>query len=153
MNLKHFTKEGNVYTMKPQFGMAIILIGGLLLVAFGSYYADIMGLMWVMLALAVLSFLAIMTKKLTIDMNKKEIHAKVGLVKPAVVIPIDSIQNFELYSLSQNFIRTNTALNVYYINKKGKEKSSGIAQGFTTSAMQNILNEIEEILANDTNNR
>src|SRR5690554_1429812 len=153
MNLKHFTKEGNVYSMKTQKTFAIILIGGLLLVTFATYYAEMPTLPWVFLVLAILSAISIISKKLTIDMNKKEIHAKVGLVKPAVVIPIDSIQNFELYSLSQNFIRTNTALNVYYINKKGKEKSSGIAQGFTTSAMQNILNEIEEILANDTNNR
>lgn len=153
MNLKHFKKEGNVYTMKPQYAMAIILIGGLLLFAFGAYYAAIMGLMWVMLALAVLSFWAIRTKKLSIDKNKRVIYAKNGLVQPAVIISIDSIQNFELYSLSQNFIRTNTALNVYYRNENGKEKSVGIAQGFTLSAMQSILNEIEEILADDTNHR
>lgn len=153
MNLKHFTKDGNVYSMKPQYGMAIIVIGGLLLVAFGSYYADIIGLMWVMLALAVLSFLAITSKKLSINMNKREIHAKVGLVKPATIIPIDKIQNFELYSLSQGFVRTNTALNVYYLNENGKEKSAGIAQGFTLSAMQSILNELEEILANDSGKR
>lgn len=149
MNLKHFTKEGNVYRMKTQETFATILIGGLLLVAFGSYYAEISTLPWVFLVLAILSAISIMTKKLTIDLDKREISAKIGLVKPAVIIPIDSIRNFELYSLSQGFVRTNTALNVYYINKSGKEKSAGIAQGFTLKAMQSILNEIEEILANE----
>ena|SRR5690554_1167319 len=149
MNLKHFTKEGNIYKMKVQKTFAIILIGGLLLVAYGSYYAEISTLPWVFFALAVLSAVAIASKKLEIDLDKGEIRSKIGLVKPAVVIPIDKIQNFELFSMSQNFIRTNTALNVYYINKNGKEKSAGIAQGFTLKAMQNILNEIEEILANE----
>lgn len=153
MNLKHFTKEGNVYSMKTQKTFAIILIGGLLLVTFATYYAEMPTLPWVFLVLAILSAISIISKKLTIDLDKKEIHAKIGLVKPAVIIPIDSIQNFELYSLSQGFIRTNTALNVYYINKNGKEKSAGIAQGFTLKAMQSILNEIEEILANEQSER
>src|SRR5690554_3556564 len=114
MSLKHFTKEGNVYSMKTQKTFAIILIGGLLLVTFATYYAEMPTLPWVFLVLAILSAISIISKKLTIDLDKKEIYAKIGLVKPAVIIPIDSIQNFELYSLSQGFIRTNTALNVYY---------------------------------------
>ena len=149
MNLKHFTKNGNQYTMKIQYGSSVILIGGLFAVAFGAFYIDIPALMWTMLVLGILCIVAIASKKLTIDLDKRVISAKVGLVKPAVIIPFDSIQNFEMYSLSQGFVQTNTALNVYYLNEKGKEKSAGIAQGFTKSAMQSILNEVEDILAQD----
>src|SRR5690554_1774926 len=131
MNLKHFTKEGNVYSMKTQKTFAIILIGGLLLVTFATYYAEMPTLPWVFLVLAILSAISIISKKLTIDLDKKEIHAKIGLVKPAVIIPIDSIQNFELYSLSQGLDRKSTRLNsshvrisyaVFCLKKKKKKK-------------------------------
>lgn len=149
MNLKHFKKEGSLYSMKPQYGSAILLILGLLLFAWGAYYVDIYGLMWVMLILGVLSFWAVATKKLNIDMNKKQLYAKVGLAKPPVTISVDRIQHFELFTISNNFLRTNAMLNAYYLDESGKEKSIQIAQGFTVKAMQSILNEMEEILGDE----
>lgn len=149
MNLEHFKQERNLYNMKPQYGFSIILIIGLFLFAFGAYYANIYGLMWVMLILGILSFWAIASKKLSIDMDRKELYAKVGLVKPAVTISIDNIQRFELFTMSNYLLKTNAILSAYYLDESGKEKSIQIAQGFTVKAMQSILNEIEEIIGNE----
>ncbi|MDR2281766.1 MAG: hypothetical protein LBE37_01075 [Sphingobacterium sp.] len=147
MNLKHFKQEGSLlYEMKPQYGSSIILIAGLFAFAFVGYYVAIYGLMWVMLILGVLSFWAIATKKMSIDMDKRLLHAKVGLAKPQVTISIDSIQRFELFTMSNNFIKTNAMLSAYYLDESGKEKAIQIAQGFRVKAMQSILNEMEEII-------
>lgn len=150
MKLKQFTQDGNLFKMKPLYGFNLILTGGLLLFAFLGYYADLPGLMWTILALAVLSFVSVSRKKLWIDINKKEIYVKSALIAPERTIPIDRIQNFELHTVSQYFIRTNASLNVYYIDQNGNEKLTGLAPGFTVSAIQNILNEIEDILANES---
>ncbi len=150
MNLKHFIKEGNTYKMKPQYGSNLVLVVGLFAVAVLGYWLDIVVLTWMMAIFGVLSILAISQKKLFIDMNNREIQAKVGLAKPEAVIAIDSIRNFELYTVSNNLVKTNTMLNVYYLDKNGKEQSILVAQGFTTSAMQSIINEIEDILDNDS---
>lgn len=78
-------------------------------------------------------------------MHKRTLDAKVGLAKPPVTISIDNIQRFELFTMSNNFFKTNAMLSAYYLDKNGKEKAIQIAQGFTVKAMQSILNEIEEI--------
>lgn len=149
MNLKHFIQEGNLYKMKPQYGSSIVLIIGLFLLAFGAYYVDSYGFMWIMLILGALSFWAIATKKLCIDMAARSLYAKVGLAKPPVTISIDSIQRFELFTMSNNFFKTNTSLSAYFLDENGKEKNIQIAQGFTVKGMQSILNEMEEIIADE----
>ncbi|WP_437922121.1 hypothetical protein [Sphingobacterium sp. LRF_L2] len=149
MNLKHFKRAGNLYKMKPQYGFGIILIIGLLLSAFGAYYADINGLMWIMLTLGILSLWALISKKLHIAMDKRELYAKVGLVKPPVCISIDNIQRFELFTMSTHFFKTNAILSAYYLDENGKEKAIQIAQGFTVKTMQSILNEMEEIIGDE----
>lgn len=149
MNLKHFKQQGSLYSMKPQYGSGILLITGLVLFAFGAYYVDIYGLMWVMLILVILCFWAIATKKLSIEMQKRELYAKVGIGKPALNISIDEIQRFELYTISNHFFKTNAMLSAYYLDENGKEKAIQIAQGFTVKSMQSILNEIEEIIGNE----
>lgn len=153
MNLKHFKKEGNLYSMKPQYGSSILLIMGLFVFAFGAYYVDIYGLMWVMLLLGVLCFWAIVTKKLSIEKDKRELYAKVGLAKAPVTIGIDKIQRFELFTMSNNFFKTNAALSAYYLDENGKEKAIQIAQGFTVKSMQSILNEMEDIIGNERSER
>ncbi len=151
--MKHFTQDGNLYKKKAQITVNIILVVGLLVIAYAGYYAKAPAMMWVFLGLAVFSFLGTITQRLVIDLDNRVISGKMALLKPSFRIPIDNIQNFELYSLSQNFIRTNTALNLYYINDKGKEKVTSIAQAFSMKPIQNILNEIEEILEKDGANR
>ncbi len=149
MNLKHFKQEGKLFEMKTQYGSNIVLVTGLFLCAFGAYYVAIYGLMWIMFILGILSFWAIATKKLKIDMHKRTLDAKVGLAKPPVTISIDNIQHFELFTMSNNFFKTNAMLSAYYLDENGKEKAMQIAQGFTVKAMQSILNEIEEIISNE----
>ncbi|MFD2969087.1 hypothetical protein [Sphingobacterium bambusae] len=147
--LKHFTKDGNTYAMKPQYGFNIVLIAGLFGLAFVSHYTALPILMWIMLALGILSILAIVTKKVIIDMRNTTISIKAGLLRPAArIIPIDNIVNLEFRTVSFNAIRTSTELVVYY-QEKGKEKSMIIVQAFAASAVQNIINEMEEIMEYD----
>ncbi|MBC9909892.1 EbsA family protein [Chitinophaga varians] len=134
--------------MKPQYGFSIFVILLALALAFLGFYIKSPWVMWLFLALAVIFILSAFTKSLVVDMDQKVINVKMALIKPAYTIPIADIQQFELYSLRTNFITTNTTLNVYYL-KDGKEKSASLAQGITKRAMQNILNDIEEIIAND----
>ncbi|PVH25441.1 hypothetical protein DC487_11055 [Sphingobacterium corticibacter] len=153
MNLKHFTKDGNIYKMKPQYGSSLVLIVGLFAMAILGYWLDILILTWMMAIFGVLALLAVTRKKLYIDMDSGEIQAKVGLAKPETHIPIESIQKFELYTVSNNLVKTNAMLNLYYLDRNGQEQSILVAQGFTTSVIQSIINEIEEILENDTTKR
>ncbi|NML39560.1 EbsA family protein [Chitinophaga sp. G-6-1-13] len=149
---KRFTREGNVYKMKPQYGFSIIAIALALGLAYLGFHIKSPAVVWIFLALAVIFILSAFTKSLVVDMDKKVINAKMALIKPAYTIPIEDIQHFELYSLRTNFITTNTTLNVYFL-KDGKEKSASLAQGITKRAMQNILNDIEEIIGADEYSR
>lgn len=81
-------------------------------------------------------------------MSQKEIMIKNGLIIPPVRIPLSDFVNFELVKMKQYFITINVSLNLYYL-KNGKEKCTGISQGFTARSMQNLLNEIEEIIQSD----
>ncbi|UIR57098.1 hypothetical protein LZQ00_04615 [Sphingobacterium sp. SRCM116780] len=143
--LKHFTQEGHVYKLKPQYVFNSIFITLLLLVAaLGAYMQEPM-MMWIPLIVAILAGISMFNKSLIIDMNNKEIRVRKGLIPIAATIPITDIQNFELFAMKQLLITTNTMLNVYYL-KNEKRKSANLAQGFTKKAMQNILNEIQEII-------
>ncbi|WP_165799078.1 hypothetical protein [Sphingobacterium corticibacter] len=139
--------------MKPQYGSSLVLIVGLFAMAILGYWLDILILTWMMAIFGVLALLAVTRKKLYIDMDSGEIQAKVGLAKPETHIPIESIQKFELYTVSNNLVKTNAMLNLYYLDRNGQEQSILVAQGFTTSVIQSIINEIEEILENDTTKR
>ncbi|WP_343746590.1 hypothetical protein [Chitinophaga sp.] len=142
---KGFTREGNVYKMKPQYGFSIIVITLTLGFAYFGFHVKSAAVMWLFLAAAVMFILSAFTKSLVIDMDRKVINVKMALLRPAYIIPIEDIQHFELYSIRRNFITTNTTLNVYFL-KDGKEKSASLAQGITKRAMQNVLNDIEEII-------
>lgn len=145
---KNFTREGNLYKMKPQYGFYIFAIALALGLAYLGFYIKSPATLWIFLALAVIFILSALTRSLVVDMDRKEINVKMALIRPTYTIPIADIQHFELYSLKQNLITTNTTLNVYYL-KDGKEKSTALAQGFTKRAMQHILNDIEDIIGAD----
>jgi len=149
MHLKYFSKEGYIYKMKPQYFSNTIIVLGLCAFAYGAYTAKIYSLMWGILIVAVLVIIAFVAKKLNIDTQHREIHAKSGIIKSSVIIPIDSIQNFEVLTLTQGFIRINASLYVYYLDDNKKEKSLLVANGFSVRSMQNILNEIDEIIENE----
>ncbi|SDC48106.1 hypothetical protein [Niabella drilacis] len=147
-SFKHFTADGNVYKMKHSYFLPIALI---LILPFFSYFIFREGkyplIGWLLLALAILGFSGLISRSLVIDLNALEIRAKTALLRPAVCIPLDHFQSFELHQLKQGFFTTNTSLNICYL-KDGKTKRALIAQGITTRAMQHILNEIDEIISN-----
>lgn len=152
MNLKYFTKTGNIYKMKPQEKFNLILIIAIFVFAFLGYYAKLPIAMWLFLILGILALLSIKSKRLIIDLDQRLIIGKTALAVPEKRIPLDDIKTFEMTTVSTNLVRTNTSLQVYYI-EDGKEKSMMIAQGFTKTAMQNIYNELQDILENDRNKR
>lgn len=143
--LKYFTRNGNVFTMKKEYGFGLIIVAGLSAAAVWGYFAHLPDMIWVFGILALLCFLSIFLKKVVIDLNSKEIITKNGLVNPAVHIPLSDFQNFELVRTQQYWVTINTSLNIRYL-RNGKEKYAIVAQGFTSKAMQRILNEITEIL-------
>ncbi|MBC9933135.1 hypothetical protein [Chitinophaga qingshengii] len=142
---KKFIKEGNVYKMKPQHTYNAVAIGLCLGLAYLGFRIHSSIFMWVFIVCTAIFVLSALSKSLVVDMDNKAINVKMSLLKPAMVIPFESIQHFELYTLKTNFITTNVTLNVYFL-KDGKEKSAGLAQGFTKRSMQNLLNDIEDII-------
>lgn len=142
--LKYFIKSGNQYTMKRQHGFGLIVIVGLVAATVASVYAQLPAAAWICGALTILFALAILLRRVEIDMGRSVLFVKGGLLAPGVSIPFADFVHFELASVKQNFITINTSLNIRYL-KNGKEKAALVAQGFTVKAMQNILNEIETI--------
>jgi hypothetical protein len=143
--LRYFRREGNKYVMKKQYGFGLIvtlLLGGIAIVGFLN---NKNGVTWFFGVLAVLFLISFLLKHVIIDIDKNVISIKNALIAPAAVIPLSDIQNFELVSVRQYLITTNTFLNIYY-RKGEKEKGAIVSQGFTAKAMQNLANEIDEIL-------
>lgn len=143
--LKYFIKEGNKYVMKREYGFSIMISTGLAAFAIGGIWIDNMTMFWIFGVLSVCVVISIWSKQVIIDLDTQEIIIKVGLIGKPVPIALKDFQNFELIRMKQYFITINTSLNINYL-KDGKEKTHLIAQGFTTRAMQNLANEIDEIL-------
>lgn len=146
--LKYFIKEGNKYIMKREYGFLLMISIGLAAFAVGGIWINKMSMFWIFGVLSICTVISIWSKQVIIDLDTNEIIIKVGLIGKPVPIPLKDFQNFELVRMKQYFITINTSLNVNYL-KDGQEKSNLIAQGFTTRAMQNLANEIDEILDNN----
>ncbi|WP_343691162.1 hypothetical protein [Chitinophaga sp.] len=142
--LKYFTKNGSQYIMKGQHGFSLVVIILLAAAAVGGVYAHLPGLTWICGILTILFIAAIFLKRVVIDLDQQAFFLKSGLLSAATTIPFADFVSFELASVRHSFIITNTSLNICF-TKNGKEKTLTIAQGFTIRAMQNVLNEIEEI--------
>ena len=143
--LKYFTREGNKYVMKRELGFVLLISLGLAAFAVGGIWINNMPMFWIFGVLSICCIISIWSKQVILDLDTREFIVKVGLIGKPVTIPLKDFQNFELVRMKQLFITINTSLNVNYL-KVGKEKSILIAQGFTTRAMQNLANEIDEIL-------
>lgn len=143
--LKYFTRHGNLYTMKRRQGFSLIVVIGLIAAAIGGIYAHLPALTWICGVLTILFILAIILRRVVIDMDNNQFFIKSGLLHGGTNIRFEDLVHFQLASVKQNFITINTSLNILYI-KDGKEKSLVIAEGFTIRAMQQVLNEIEEIM-------
>ena len=144
--LKNFTREGNVYKLKTQYGIFIPLCGAfLLLTVFGFLRIPDSSFKWWMLAIFLLCFVSFRMTYLFLDMDKKEIRVRMGL-GTGKTIPIADLQGFTIHKLKQmGFITTNVTLIARY-SKEGKDKELRLVQSFFTRPIQNILNETDEIL-------
>ncbi|RZJ52079.1 MAG: hypothetical protein EOO44_12915 [Flavobacterium sp.] len=143
--LKKFSLNGEQYVMKRQYGFGLIIVFAMAALAFAGIWFKNSIMVWIFGILTVLCLISIFLNHVVIDISRKEIIIKNGLIIPPVQIHFDDFVNFELVKMKQYFITTNVSLNLYYL-KNGKEKCTGIAQGLTTRSMQNLLNEIQEIL-------
>ncbi|MBB1138148.1 hypothetical protein [Myroides sp. WP-1] len=144
--MKYFVQQGDCYVMKPQYNLAILVFSGLLGFAYASYLVEFTLLAISILIVAVLTLWSFISKKIYVDIKRKYIYAKIGFIHPTAQIPLDKIVHFEFHILSQNLIRTNAELVLRY-SIPGGEKTVLIAQGFTKSTMESILNELQEIIA------
>lgn len=142
---KKFTKNGNHYVMKTQYGFGLVVVFGMAAFTVGGIYTKNTAMIWIFGILTVLCLISIWQQTFSIDMDRKEFVIKNGLINKPVQIPLSDFVNFELVKVRQNFITTNVSLNLYYM-KDNKEKCTGIAQGFTTRSIQTLINEINEIL-------
>lgn len=150
--LKYFTRHGNVYTMKRQNGFSLVVIVGMATAAIAGVYTHLPAVTWICSVLTILFVLAILLRKVEIDMDQRQLFLKSGLLRSGIHIPFEDFIHFQLASVKQNFITVNTSLNILYM-KNGKEQSQAIAEGFTIGAMQRVLNEIEEIIYPDGHQR
>lgn len=142
---KKFEKVGSQFIMKRQYGFGLVVVIGMLAFAIGGVYYKNTPVIWIFGILTVLCFISIWAQQFIIDMEKKEFIIKNGLINKPLQIPLSNFVNFELVKIKHNFITTNVSLNLYYM-KDTKEKCMGIAQGFSTRSMQNLINEINEII-------
>ncbi|WP_294237694.1 hypothetical protein [uncultured Chryseobacterium sp.] len=141
--IKNFRREGNRYILKRQYGFAVVIVIGLLVMTWFGYQSGNKAMMWIFGILAVLCMLSVFTEKMIIDTDSQTMFIKRGL-KPASHIPFADIADYELGRVIYIFVPVNTSLNVRYVSS-GKEAYATIAQGFSARAMQSILNDIEEI--------
>ena len=146
--LQKFTKKGNQYVMKRQYGFGLFVVLGMASFAFAGLWMKNTTMIWIFGILTVLCLISIFINHVVIDMNQKEILIKNALIIPPVKIPFSDFVNFEVVRTTQYFVTINVSLNLYYM-KNGKELCSGVAQGLTARSMQNLLNEIEEIIRSD----
>lgn len=153
VQLKNFIQEGNIYKLKPQYGLFIPLF--LIFVALGvltTIKSPGSNIKWIFYGIALLGILAFFKQHFTIDLNKKEMQAKMGLFGGGQSIPLSDLQGFTIHKLKQmGFITTNVTLIANY-TKNGKNKQMRITQSFFTKPIQSILNDIDEILAQNDKN-
>jgi hypothetical protein len=146
--LQKFTKNGNQYVMKRQYGFGLIVVFGMAAFAFAGVLINNTAMIWIFGILTILCLISVFINHVVIDMDQKEILIKNALILPPVRIPLSDFVNFEVVRTTQYFFTINVSLNLYYM-KNGKEQCSGIVQGFTARSMQNLLNEIQEIINTD----
>ncbi|WP_293939875.1 hypothetical protein [Sphingobacterium sp. UBA5996] len=141
--IKNFKKDGNRYILKRQYGFGILIVAGLTVLAWFGYTSNNAAMMWIFGIFAALCFLSIYTERMVIDLDEKALFIKRGL-KAETCIPFSDIAHYQMSRLIYIFIPVNTSLNVRYFSA-GEEKFAIVAQGLSKRAMQDILNDIEEI--------
>ncbi|PZP45707.1 MAG: hypothetical protein DI598_12965 [Pseudopedobacter saltans] len=148
--MKYFEQQGSVYVKKKNYTFPVILCIILLVVAFWGFKSESMGVFWVFIILTAIFIASAMTQKLIVDVSSQTVEAKFGLIKPLAKVSFADIQTFEVLTTSVNFIRSSVYLNMYYM-KNGKEKCVAIAQSYSKKNIQDVYNELQDILNNETN--
>lgn len=151
MDLKHFRQDGRIYKIKPNYIFPTVIIIGLILLSALFYVVDFQLMIWIFLSLAILVFLGFRSEIFEIDPISKTITRKQGLVRPKSIVSFDDIIEFEMISTAHTFIRTNSALVLYYHTADGNEKMLDLYQGFTKRVIQEVLNDIEKIIEDERN--
>lgn len=142
---RYFIAEGNRYVMKRRHGVALLISAGLACCSVGGYIANMPAVMWGFVVFALLCLVSIRKEVMWIDTSKNEIVLKRGLIVQQTTIPLANIRHFEVARVMHDLINVNTSLSVWYYHD-GKANVAMISNGFTTRAMQNRLNEIDEII-------
>ena len=88
--MKKFIQDGNVYTLKKQYGMFVPLCGAFLILSIvGFTEAPESSFKWWMLGIALLMFFLFLKYSLIVDMNQREIRICAGLFGKPITIPIE----------------------------------------------------------------
>jgi hypothetical protein len=107
-------------------------------------------LKWWMLGIVVILLISLLRAYFIIDMDRREMRVRKGLLGKEVTIPLESLQGFSIHKLKQyGFITVNVSLIARYKNENGKEKKAQLAQAYFTKTIQRMLNDIDEIIAED----
>ena len=151
--MKNFERNGNEYKMKPQLGTYVPLVGIFFIMALvGFIKMPESSFKWWMLGIVVILMISLLRAYFIIDMDNREIRTRKGLLGKEVTIPLESLQGFSIHKLKQyGFITINVALIARYKDENGKEKKVQLAQSYFTKPINRIINDIDEIIAEDNN--
>jgi hypothetical protein len=149
---KKFTREGNLFVMKRQYGFGLIIVLAMAAFTIGGIWYKNTAMIWIFGILTILCFISIWQQNFNIDLDKEEFNVKNGLINKPIEIPFTDFVNFEMVKIRHNFITTNVSLNLYY-RRDNKEKCIGIAQSFSTRSLQILINEINEIISQNEHSR
>ncbi|APU96353.1 hypothetical protein BV902_08320 [Sphingobacterium sp. B29] len=151
--MKNFERNGNEYKMKPQLGTYVPLVGIFSIMALvGFIKMPDSSFKWWMLGIVVILMISLLRAYFIIDMDNREIRTRKGLLGKEVTIPLESLQGFSIHKLKQyGFITINVALIARYKDENGKEKKVQLAQSYFTKPINRIINDIDEIIAEDHN--
>ncbi len=146
--MKNFERIGNEYKMKPQLGTYVPLIGIFsIIMIVGFVKLPESSFKWWMLGILVILIISLLRSYFIIDMDRREMRVRKGLVGREVTVPIDRLEGFTIHKLKQyGLITISVSLIARYRNENGKEKRVQLAQSYFTKPIQRICNEIEEII-------
>ena len=151
--MKNFDRNGNEYKMKPQLGTYVPLVAIFsIMTLVGFIKMPESPFKWWMLGVVVILMISLLRAYFIIDMDRREMRVRKGLLGKEVTVPLESLQGFTIHKLKQyGFITVSVSLLARYRNEDGKEKKVELAQHYFTKPIQRICNEIDEIIAEENN--
>ncbi len=151
--MKNFDRNGNEYKMKHQLGTYVPLVAIFsIMTLVGFIKMPESPFKWWMLGVVVILMISLLRAYFIIDMDRREMRVRKGLLGKEVTVPLESLQRFTIHKLKQyGLITVSVSLHVRYRNEDGKEKKVQLAQHYFTKPIQRICNEIDEIIAEENN--